>query len=209
MKNLFIGGSSQIAKDISSKITNVDSISQRKTKGYKKNFKIKKYNKKNLKNIFTKINHKYDNILIFNGKYDDSSFSNFDSKLFYKSLFINLELPLICANEIIKKNILKENGSIYFISSISAEKNQIGSAYYSLSKNALNFSAKILSNEQKKRNIRINVISLGLINNEMGRLTLSYMNKKNLKIIKKKKYIDGVIKIIKNKKINGKKYLII
>ena len=30
MKNLFIGGSSQIAKDISNKITNVDSISQRK-----------------------------------------------------------------------------------------------------------------------------------------------------------------------------------
>ena len=150
MKNLFIGGSSQIAKDISNKITNVDSISQRKIKGYKKNFKIKKNNKKNLKNIFKKINQKYDNILIFNGKYDNSSFSNFDSKLFYKSLFINLELPLICTSEIIKKNILKENGSIYFISSISAEKSQIGSAYYSLSKNALIFLLKFFQMNKRK-----------------------------------------------------------
>ena len=104
---------------------------------------------------------------------------------------------------VIKKKLLKKNGAIYFISSIAGFEDLIGNANYSISKNALSFSAKILSNEQRKRKVRINSISLGLIKNEMGIRVKKLTNTK-----KKYNSIKNVIKkisnILNNKKINKK-----
>lgn len=67
----------------------------------------------------------------------------------------------------------------------------------------MNFSAKILSNEQKNRNVRINSISLGLIKNDMG------VKAKNLTNTKKKFISINTISkkinlILNNKTINKK-----
>ena len=90
---------------------------------------------------------------------------------------------------------------------IAAESSKIGNAYYSLSKNCLNLAAKIIGREQKKRGIRVNVISLGLVKNKMGISTL--LNKKNSKnYLNDKKYIKQILSILKDKKLNLKKILI-
>lgn len=208
MKTLFIGGSSEIALDVASKLKNVDCISKKKCKGYIKNFKIKDYKINNIKKIFKSKKKKYDNILIFNGSYENSILSNFSSTEFEKSFYINFKLPLLLFNEAINNKILNYNGAVYFISSIAAESTQSGNAYYTLSKNTLNLAAKILANEQKKRGVRVNVISLGVVNNKMGKSTLANVSKSKLKFIKKKIYVEKIIKILKNKKINEKKIFI-
>ena len=75
---------------------------------------------------------------------------------------------------------------------------------YQLNRNYnINFSAKILSNEQSKRNIRINTISLGLIENNMGLKVKKMTNTK--KTFTSTKYVIKKIAIIlKDKKINKK-----
>ena len=76
-------------------------------------------------------------------------------------------------------------------------------ASYSVSKNALNFSAKILSNEQNKRNIRVNTISLGLIKNQMGIKVKKITNTKK-KFVSIKDVIKKIKIILKNNRINKK-----
>jgi NAD(P)-dependent dehydrogenase (short-subunit alcohol dehydrogenase family) len=87
----------------------------------------------------------------------------------------------------------------------------IGNAYYAISKNALNFSCKILSIEQKKRGIRFNTISFGLIKNRMGYNLLN-----ELPIIKRnqipfsniKKIKKEMSKILNSKNFNGKNFIL-
>jgi short-subunit dehydrogenase len=208
MKSLFIGGSSQIAEEVAKKIKYVESISKNKCKNYSRIYKIKDYKFNKIKNILKKIKIKYDNVVIFNGAYESSTLSNFSQTEFEKSFFINFKVPLFFATEILNNRSLNKNGCIFFISSIAAETTLLGNAYYSLSKNALNFAANILSDEQKKRGIRVNIISFGAINNSMGKSTISNLKKKKIKLIKKENYVRKMIKILRNKKINKKKIFI-
>lgn len=204
MNNLFFGGSSNIAKNISKKLKNTDAISTKKISNcYKKAFKINNYQKKSIDNLLKNINVEYDNILIFNGIYSSSLLSFFSKKEFLKSIHVNFILPLEIASSIINSRVLKKNGSIFFISSIASKEDLIGNAYYSISKNALNFASKILSNEQKKRHIRINTILLGLVNNSMGRKAKKLTNSKK-NYIKDKRLIADFKKILSNKTFNKK-----
>ena len=100
---------------------------------------------------------------------------------------INFLIPMKISTFILQKNLLKKNGAIYFISSIAANEDLIGNANYSISKNALNFSAKILSNEQKKRGIKVKRIT----NTEKKFQSINEV-------------IDKIRNILKNKKINKK-----
>ena len=170
MKNIFIGGSSEIAQNIAKKCLDPDSISRKESKSFHTNYKIKNYSINEIKKAIRKIKIKYDNILIFNGAYNKSMISFFSNKEFDKDFYINFKVPLIFATELIKNQTLKKGGSILFFSSIAANNTEKGNAYYSISKNALNFAAKILGNEQMKRGNRINIVSLGLVNNKMGNL---------------------------------------
>ena len=207
MKCLFFGGSSEIAQKLAINLHEVDCVSRKKKKIYKKFFKIKDYQNNSLKKIFSSINSKYDNIVIFNGHYESSILTNYLEKEFNKSFDINFKIPMQIAINSIDNQILNKNGSIFFISSIAAESSKIGNAYYSLSKNCLNLAAKIIGREQKKRGIRVNVISLGLVKNKMGISTL--LNKKNSKnYLNDKKYIEQILSILKDKKLNLKKILI-
>ena len=208
MKNLFIGGSSEIAKNIAKKLYFTDCVSRKNSNIYNKCFKIKNYKIQEIKKTIKSITKTYDNILIFNGEYQYSSLNSFSVKEFDKSLYINFKVPIIFATELINNENLKKNGSVYFFSSVAAHTSEKGNAYYSIAKNALNFASKIFSNEQKERNYRINVISLGLIDNIMGKSTLAFKINNNVKFLKKKSYIDKIKECLKNKKVNQKIILI-
>lgn len=205
MSNLFFGGSSDLAKKIASNFKNTDSVTSGKSCNYyRKNFKIKNYHKKNeIKKILKKIDTQYNNIVIFNGIYSSSFLTNFNKKEFLKVFNINYTIPIEIASILIQNKIVKKNGSIIFISSIAADEELIGNAYYSISKHALNFSSKILSNEQRLRGIRINTVSIGLVKNSMG------LSAKNLSNTKKKFIsINNIVKkfkiLLNNSKINCK-----
>ena len=86
---------------------------------------------------------------------------------------------------------------------MAASEDLIGNAVYSISKNAINLSAKILSNEQKRRNIRVNVISLGLIKNSMG-LKVKKLTNTDKKYISLNVVAKKIKNILKNKKMNKK-----
>lgn len=204
MNNLFFGGSSEIALKLANKFKNTDAISTKNIKNnYRKFYKIKDYSSLSLKKLHKKITEKYDNILIFNGSYSVSFLSFFDAKNFFNDFKINFLTPMEISSFIIHNKILKNKGAIYFISSIAANEDLIGNANYSISKNCLNFSAKILGNEQSKRDIRVNTISLGLIKNKMGLKVKKTTNTKkefsSINNIKKKIKI-----LLKDKKINKK-----
>ena len=209
MKNLFIGGTSEIAKKIAKKLISVENISRKKSAIYSKNYIVKNYSSKNLQLILKKINKKFDNIVIFNGYFSNSFITNYNEKDFNNSFNINFKIPIAVATLSINKKILNPNGGIFFISSIAAETSQMGNAFYSIAKNSLNFAAEILGKEQKKRRIRINTISLGLIKNKMGKsvLGVKLKNKKSF-YLNDNKFTKQIIKIIKNKKINLKKIII-
>ena len=204
MSNLFFGGSSDIALKIAKNLKSTDSVSSKKVdKSYRKVFEVKNYNHSNLNKLEEEFTEKYNNILIFNGLYSSSFLSLFNRKNFIRDFEINFLIPIEISNFIIKKKILKKNGAIYFISSMAASENLIGNANYSVSKNALNFSAKILSNEQNKRNIRVNTISLGLIKNQMGIKVKKITNTKK-KFVSIKDVIKKIKIILKNNRINKK-----
>ena len=97
MKNIFIGGSSDIAQNIAKKCLNPDSISRKENKLFYTNYKIKDYSIYEIKKLVRKIKIKYDNILIFNGAYNKSMISFFSIKEFDKDFYINFKVPLIFA----------------------------------------------------------------------------------------------------------------
>lgn len=203
---LYFGGSSNIAQELAKNFKNIDAVSSRKVSNvYRKLFIIKKYNSLGFKKLEKKINVKYDNILIFNGFYTSSFLSMFNRKNFINDFEINYLIPMEIASFAIKKKILKKNGAIYFISSIAASEHQIGNANYSISKNALNFSSKILGNEQKKRDIRVNTISFGLIKNEMG-LKVKKMTNTNKKFLSLKKIVKRIKLVLSDKKTNKRNF---
>ena len=209
MKILFFGGSSDVAIKLAKKIKNVESISRSKSKIYKENYLLKNYTQKNIQKVIKKINKKFDNIIIFNGNFSPSFLTNYVEKNFEKIFNQNFKIPLLIAQKSIENKILNKGASIYFISSIAAETAEVGNAYYSIAKNSLNFAANILGNEQKKRDLRINVISLGMVNNEMGKkainVNLTGIKKKNYM---KESYLNEIIRALKNKKINLQKIII-
>ena len=209
MKNLFFGGSSEIEIKIAKKIKNTNSISRSKSKVYLKNYVIKNYNSGNIQKILKKINNKFDNIVIFNGAFSGSFLTNYEEKEFNRIFTLNFKIPMLIAQLSLKQKIINKNGAIFFISSIAAETDDPGNAYYSIAKNSLNFGAKILGKEQRKRGIRINVISLGTVKNNMGSNALKIIANNRKKIIyKNNKFINKIIKLLKNKNLNRKKIII-
>ena len=209
MNNLFFGGSSNIAQQVAKKIKNTDSVSSKKNSNcYRKVFRVKNYDVSSLNQLQKKINGKYDNVVIFNGFFSSSFISTFNRKSFLNDFKINFLIPMEISAFVIRKKLLKKNGAIYFISSIAALEDLIGNANYSISKNTLSFAAKILSNEQKKRKVRINTISLGLIKNVMG-IRVKKLTNTQKKYLSIKNVIKKISNILNNKKINKKNIKII
>ena len=209
MKNLFFGGSSDIAIKIAKKIKNTNNISRSKSKVYLKNYIIKDYNSGNIQKVLKIFSDKFDNVVIFNGAFSASFLTNYQEKEFNRIFALNFKIPMLIAQLSLKQKIINKNGAIFFISSTAAESDDPGNAYYSIAKNSLNFGAKILGKEQRKRGIRINVISLGIVKNSMGSDALKIMTNNKKKIIYKNyKFINKIVKLLKNKNLNKKKIII-
>jgi short-subunit dehydrogenase len=183
-------------------------LSRKGNKYYKQNFIVKNYSKNQLKKSFKKlIKLKFDNILIFNGYFMPSMLSNFNQNDLNKMININLTIPLIVSKLCLDNKIIKNNGAIYFISSLAAKKPAIGNALYAITKNSLNFASKVFYLEQKKRNIRFNIISFGIIKNKMGKRLIDCIpilkkNKQNYSQLNNIK--NKVKKILHSRNINGK-----
>ena len=209
MNVLFIGSSSFIASLLKKKIKkNIFSITSSKKKS-KNTFNIKSYDEKNILNAlnyFKKKNIFFDNVIYFNGSHKMSLLSFFNEKLFNEIIKKNFTIPMKVNSLIIKNHLLRKNCSIILISSIAAELNEIGNAYYSLAKTLLNKSINILSNEQKNK-YRFNAVSLGLVKNKLSKeliknLPSNYKNKKNF--VKNEIIVKKIENLLKNKKINKK-----
>jgi 3-oxoacyl-[acyl-carrier protein] reductase len=218
MNILFVGASSEIASNVSKKLNfNIYGISRKKNSKYKKIYLIKDYNKSKINSLIKKIDVKFDNVFIFNGKYNQSLLKFFDIKEFNSTLNANFFIPIIIINKLISMNKIREKSSINFISSEASSKPDLGNAYYSISKNVVNFSVKILSKEYEKKGIRFNSISLGFVKTKFATNILeNYLKKHQSKIMSKhgKKFVSigDIVKIIKkiclNKKFNGRNFVL-
>ena len=214
MNILFIGGSSEIAIKIAKKIKqNVYSISRKKNIGYyKKNIQIKNYSENKLNSAFKKLKSiNFQSVFIFNGYHKTSLLSFFNESLFDKMMETNLKIPIQITNILIKNNHINKDGSINFIGSIAANKNDVGNAYYSISKLALIFASKLFMIEQKKRRIRFNTLSFGLVNTNMALNLIEKLplnSKKKIKFTPINKIVDKIILISNSKSLNGKNIII-
>lgn len=108
---------------------------------------------------------------------------------FYEVFEINFFNQVFFTQNLIRNFIKNKSGSIIFLSSSAAEDGNIGRSVYSSSKAALNSFAKVLSRELGPSNIRINVISPGLINTEMMKKSTD------------PKYLENILKDIPLKRI--------
>lgn len=218
MNILFVGASSEIASNVSKKLNfNIYGISRKKNSKYKKIFLIKDYNKSKIHSLINKIDVKFDNVFIFNGKYNQSLLKFFDIKEFNNTLNANFFIPILIINRLISMNKIREKSSINFISSEASSKPDLGNAYYSISKNVVNFAVKILSKEYEKKGIRFNSISLGFVKTKFATDILgNYLKKHQSKIMSKqgKKFVSigDIAKIIKkiclNKKFKGRNFVL-
>ena len=214
MKILFLGASSEIALKLSNKLNyDIYGITRRNSKhNYKKLVKIKKYSKREIENALNKLNIKFDHIFLFNGAYEMSLLKSFNKKEFLNIVDINFNLVIDSAIIIINKRFLKKNGSVCFLSSAASFSAEIGNAYYSLTKNLLNFGVKILSKEFKGI-FRFNSVSIGFLNTNFSRKILTNYTTNQKKIILGKQngtfvsmsLLSKKIKYIcENSKLNGK-----
>ncbi len=212
MNLLIVGSSSSIAtmliKDLEKK-KNLKIITLGRKKLKKKyHYFIKNYDDSNLINFFKKVYKnkiKFDAVIFFNGYQKFSTLSFFDSNLFLRILKINFMIPLKILSMLLKKNLVNFNSSFLFISSVAAELDEVGNAYYSLAKSILNKSIKTLNKEQKNRH-RFNILSLGMVNNEMAKKTINNFPGKFKNIdsfIDTKKMVKNFKKIIFNKNLNN------
>ena len=92
----------------------------------------------------------------------------------------------------IANKLLNNNSKVFFLSSKAANYAEIGNAYYSISKNSLNFAANILNKENKKKKIKFITISAGLIESKMGKKVKQRIN------LNKKKSIHNLDTSINN-----------
>jgi short-subunit dehydrogenase len=206
-KILFIGGGSEIALKILNKIKkkNIYCLSRQKNKFYKKNYIIKNYSNSNLEKRFRSIKERFDVVFIFNGNFEFSTLSFINEKKFLNLLNINLLIPIRIVNKLIKNRLLNNNSKVFFLSSKAANYAEIGNAYYSISKNSLNFASKILNKENRKRKIKFQTISAGIIDSKMGKKVKQLIKLKTKKSkfnldTKINKLVKFVKAVIENKK---------
>ena len=193
-KVLFVGGGSEIALKILNKLRKnyIYNLSRKKNKLYKENYIIKSYSNSNLDKKFKLINQNFDFVFIFNGNFEFSTLSFLNEKKFLNLLNINLLVPIRIVNKLITNKLLNNNSKVFFLSSKAANYAEIGNAYYSISKNSLNFASKILNKENKKKKIKFISISAGLIESKMGKKVKQLIN------LNKKKSIHNLDTSINN-----------
>ena len=209
MNLLIVGSSSEIATELIDKIKKLKKIKifiLNKKKNFLKNhYFFKEYNEKNFVNFKKKLKEiKFDKIIFFNGYQKFSVLSFINIQLMNKIFKINYVIPIQIWSFLYKNQMLKNNSSCIFVGSIAAELNEVGNAYYSLTKTLLNKSFNILNQEQKKKH-NFYLISLGMVKNKMSKKMIdNFPGKfKNLNsFIDTKIMINIFKKIILSKKLH-------
>lgn len=91
------------------------------------------------------------------------SFENVDTKLFEKTMQINLQNAIYLTQKILPQMMKRKDGSIIYLASIAAVRGNKNIGLYGISKAGLVQLAKNLAVEYGPDNIRVNTISPGLI----------------------------------------------
>ena len=218
MNILISGASSEIALKVVSETKDFNfyglSRSNSEHKDIYKNFwKIKNYTSDELKKTFDQIdNGFFDGLIIFNGTQSPSLLSNFRESQFDELLDINFKIPIKLTNQMLKSKIISNNFNVCFLGSIASKVNDIGNAYYAISKNILAHSTKILAKELKNKSIRINCLNVGLVETKMSENIFKKIPKEGQKELlsrQNNRYVaisdisSTLLTIMKNKAING------
>ena len=180
---------------------------------YNKLWSIDDYNSLELKNLFAQIeNVSFDGLILFNGFQSPSLLSSFREKNFDEAININFKIPMIVINEVLKSKKYTENFNVCLIGSIASQVNEVGNAYYGLSKKILEHSTKILAKELKQKKIRVNCLNIGLVETQMSQNILKKIPEKNrIELLAKQgnEYVEiqqiasSITTLLSNKAING------
>jgi len=161
-----------------------------------------------INNILKK--QKIDNCILNAGYYKNSFFHKTSYEDWYNVINLNICSLYNVLHPVINHMRQNENGNIVFTSSVVGNTGSMGASSYSCSKSSLNGLTKSLVLENSAKNILINTISPGYINEGMGNEISTDIKKEILKKIPLKKFgdVDNINKLIyflieENKYING------
>jgi hypothetical protein len=133
-------------------------------------------------NIILVQNDKLDNLNIIepvdivvwaNGDNCNDNINTYNETIFHKILDANVTFILNTLHYLLKNNKIKNDAKLVIVSSIWEELTRENKLSYSISKSALSGLVKNVSYELSSRNILINNVLPGVIDNEMSRKTLS------------------------------------
>ena len=119
---------------------------------------------------------------------------------------------MIVINEVLKRKKYTENFNVCLIGSIASQVNEVGNAYYGLSKKILEHSTKILAKELKQKKVRVNCLNIGLVETQMSQNILKKIPEKNrIELLAKQgnEYVEiqqiasSIATLLSNKAING------
>ena len=165
---VIFGGSSGLAKDLCLCICNDFNIICLSTKQLdSSNKKIKyvhidDYSLVNISNFINSLDIKKEHLFLFmNGITDSSAFYKLSNLEIANIIKVNLELPVLITNILVKKFILKRAKYVYFSSS-RAFLGDRGISLYSATKSSLKYFSRSLSLEYGKFNQFFYTISLGV-----------------------------------------------
>jgi NAD(P)-dependent dehydrogenase (short-subunit alcohol dehydrogenase family) len=96
-----------------------------------------------------------------------------NKKAWDETLLVNLYAPALLSQQIVKKNLLMEEGSVVFISSIAASVASFGNIAYMASKGAVNSLSRGMALELAGKKIRVNTIQPALIKTNLTEKALS------------------------------------
>jgi len=122
-----------------------------------------------------------DIIIWANGDNCNDNITTYDESIFNNIINANVIFILNTLNFLLKNDKIKNNAKIVIISSIWEELSRDNKLSYTISKAALSGLVKNVSYDLSSRNILINNVLPGVINNEMSQKTLS---KKQIDYIK-------------------------
>lgn len=206
-KIIIFGANSSIAKKLIDKLKNhylVISFSRKKLNikkvlQYNSNYKCSSIISILKKNI--EIRKTRPIFLFFNSLTDKNIFVNSGEREIKDILYVNLTLPILLTNSIIK-NFFYTKPIFIYMSSIRFKKNDNGITLYTTTKNAILSFAKNLNFEYSKFNIVFKVILLGLFKGGLeknlpkgvrNKILQKYNNGQFCKVADLKKIIDYVI----------------
>ena len=180
---------------------------------YNQLWSVDNYNSLELKNLFDQIeNISFDGLILFNGFQSPSLLSSFKEKNFDEAININFKIPMIVINEVLRSKKYTESFNVCLIGSIASQVNEVGNAYYGLSKKILEHSTKILAKELKQKKVRVNCLNIGLVETQMSQNILKKIPEKNrIELLAKQgnEYVEiqqiasSIATLLSNKAING------